>query len=161
MNENPPRAGSGRGAQPVASEAFDLDRLKLEIREGLARQRAGTDLLSDTVSGFAAELRAASLRRVEKHADIAAGVPDLPRFRGPLRMLARLLARCVLHISRFLTSRQRECNYAVLSSLTNLHEGLVRLEAAQQRQLHELRALRAEVQRLVEQRLAEPDRKVA
>jgi hypothetical protein len=107
---------------------------------------------------FAAELRAASLRRVEEHANIAAGVPDLPRFRGPMRVLARLIARCVLHISRFLTSRQRECNYAVLSSLRNLHEGLARLEEAHERQLRELRA---ELERLVEQRLGETGRKAA
>jgi hypothetical protein len=152
MNENSERA---EPAAPAAGlDAFDLDRLKKEIRESLARGRA-----APAGSGsFAAELRAASLRRVERHADIAAGVPDLPRFRGPLRVLARLFARCVLHISRFLTSRQRECNYAVLTSLRNLHEGLARLEEAQERQLRELRA---ELERLVERRLGEPDREAA
>ncbi len=148
MSEN--REPSGRTA---GAEAFDLERLRTEIRAGLGRAEP-----VGGPGGFPAELRAASLRRMERHADIAAGVPELPRFRGPLRVLARLLARCVLHISRFLTSRQRECNYAVLSALRNLHDGLARLEEAQERQRRELRA---ELERLIEQRLGEPGRKAA
>jgi hypothetical protein len=141
---------------PESADGFDLDRLKAEIRASLAG-RPAEPARPGTAGGFDAELLAAGLRRVEKHADIAAGVPELPRFRGPLRVVARLLAGVVLYLSRFLTSRQRECNYAVLNALRNLDRGLSRLEQEQERQL---RRLRADLERL-EQRLDEEGRKAA
>jgi hypothetical protein len=93
---------------------------------------------------FNAELRTASLQRVEQLADIGAGTPELPRFRGPLRLAARFLARVVLYLSRFLTSRQRESNHAVLNALRNFHQGLALLEEQQKK-------LRADVDRLAKQ----------
>jgi hypothetical protein len=141
---------------PESADGFDLDRLRAEIRASLAGCPAD-QTPPELAGGFDAELRAAGLRRVEKHADIAATVPELPRFRGPLRMMARLLAGVVLYVSRFLTSRQRESNYAVLNSLRNLHHGLSRLEQEQARQLQRLRA---DLERL-ERRLGEEGRQAA
>jgi hypothetical protein len=144
MTEHSPRP---RGEEPPAAPAdgFDLARLQAEIRESLARRRPADRAAA---GGFDADLRAASLRRVERHADIGAGVPELPRLRGPLRFVARLLARVVLYLARFLTSRQREYNYAVLSVLRNIDRGLSRLEQEQARQI---RQLRAELERLREE----------
>jgi hypothetical protein len=154
MNEHSPRP---RGEEPA--DGFDLTRLKREIRESVGRRRAEAgSVATSTPGGFDADLRAASLRRVEGHADIGAGVPELTRFRGPLRFVARLLARAVLHLSRFLTSRQRECNYAVLNALRNNHRGLSRLEQELERQFQRLRA---DLERLVEQRLREEGRRAA
>ena len=142
--------------KPLPADGLDLAIVKAEIRASLARRRAaGAPKLPGT---FEADLRAASLDRVEKHADIGAGVPELPRFRGPLRLAARLLARVVSYLARFLTSRQRECNYAVLNSLRNLHRGLARLEEEQSRQL---RQLRGDLERLVEEKLREHGRRAA
>src|SRR5262245_4121579 len=133
MYEYSPRP---RGEESAAAPAdgFDLAQLKREIRESVARRRAAGPAAAPAAGGFDGDLRAASLRRVEGLADIAAGVPELPRFRGPLRSVARLIARVVLYLSRFLTSRQRECNYAVLNALRNVHRGLSRLEEEQARQ---------------------------
>jgi hypothetical protein len=146
MAEHSPRP---RGEWPPATPAdgFDLARLKAEIRESLARRRPA-DRAAAPAGGFDADLRAASLRRVERHADIGAGVPELPRFRGPLRFVARLLARVVLYLARFLTSRQRECNYAVLNALRNHDRGLSRLE---QELAQQIRQLRADLERLREE----------
>ena len=143
--------------ESAPADGLELARLKAEIREALAQRGAAAEVAWHP-GGFDAEVRAASLRRVERHADIGAGVPELPRFRGPLRLVARLLARVVLYLARFLTSRQRECNYAVLNSLRNLHRGLARVEEEQARQL---RQLRTDMDRLVEERLNEPGRRAA
>ena len=135
MNErNPPSA---------PADTLDLARLKAEIREALARRRALGSVI-EIPDTFNAELRTANLQRVEQLADIGAGAPELPRFRGTLRFAARLLARVVLYLSRFLTSRQRESNHAVLNALRNFHQGLARLEEQQ-------RQLRADVERMAEQ----------
>ena len=56
--------------------------------------------------------------------------------------------RVVLYLARFLTSRQRECNYATLNALRNLDRGLSRLEQEQARQFQQLRA---ELERLREE----------
>jgi hypothetical protein len=157
MNEHSPRP-LGEAPPAVPADGLDLARLKEEIRECLARRTAATGAVAAPAGGFDADLRAASLRRVEQHADIGAGVPELPRFRGPLRFVARLLARVVLYLSRFLTSRQREYNYAVLHALRNFHRGLSRLEEEQARQRQ---LWRADLERLVEQRLGEEGRRAA
>jgi hypothetical protein len=157
MNEHSPRP---LGEEPPAGpgDGIDLARLKAEIRASLARRTAAPGAVAAPAGGFDADLRAASLGRVERHADIGAGVPELPRFRGPLRFVARLLARVVLYLSRFLTSRQREYNYAVLNALRNLHRGLSRLEDEQAQRFQQLRT---DLERLVEQRLREEGRRAA
>jgi hypothetical protein len=150
MNEPSPRS------QSVPDDRLDLATVKAEIRASLARRRSAGALALP--GAFEADLRAASLSRVERLADIGAGVPELPRFRGPLRLAARLLARVVLYLARFLTSRQRECNYAVLNVLRSLHRGLARLEEEQARQF---RQQRADLEQFLEQRLREHGRSAA
>src|SRR5947209_4805315 len=93
-----------------AGDPLDVEALKAEIRAAAARRRG-----PPAPPALDWDLLSAGLRRVEGHADIASGPPDLPRFRGPWRRAARFLARVVLYLSRFLTSRQREYNHAVLT----------------------------------------------
>ena len=71
---------------------FRMYELVFRVSMALGRAAAGGPLVD---GGFPAELRAASLRRVEEHADIAAGVPELPRFRG------QILGRCDLLFAEF------------------------------------------------------------
>ncbi len=147
------RESNARPAAEGAGDPLDVEALKAQIRESAARRRA-----VPAPPALDWDLLTASLRRVESHADIAAGPPDLPRFRGPWRLAARFLARVVLYLSRFLTSRQREYNHAVLTSLRNIHGGLRLLEESRR---EELRRLREDLRRLVEEKLADRDRRAA
>ena len=71
---------------------------------------------------------------------------------------ARCLARGVVIVSRFLTSRQREYNHAVLNSLQNVSRGLRGLE---ERQKAELQQLREDLHRLLEKKFGERARRAA
>jgi len=128
MDDKEPAAPNPSSAPPSDEVSCDLRTiaaLKACIREAVARRRGEPTRVARPVDWH---LLAAGLRQVEKYADIGSGVPDLPRFRGPFRLLGRLFARCVLYFARFLTNRQREYNNAVLNSLRNLAEALRRLE---------------------------------
>jgi hypothetical protein len=142
--DRPPPAPS----EPACGPPFDLEEFKAQVRAAVARRRPRE------VPGpppFDWDLLAAGLERVQRRADIGAGVPELPRFRGPFRLLGRLLAACVLFFSRFLTNRQRDCNHAMLGTLRTLSRGLRRLEESQRA---ELQRLREEMERRLEQRKA-------
>lgn len=73
----------------------------------------------------------------EANAHVGAAVPELTRFQGLKRKVARFVARGVLYLSRVITNRQRQYNVSVLSALRDLSYGLRRFEEEQRRQLHE------------------------
>jgi hypothetical protein len=154
MTENTPCP-----AEEGSLARLDVERLKGEIRKAAARRRAaGTAFSGVAALGVEWDLLAAGLRRLEGQADITAGRLDLPRFRGPLRAAARLLARAILYLSRFLTTRQREYNHAVLTSLHNVHRGLRRLEDEHK---EEILRLREELQHFIERKLGDEKRRAA
>jgi hypothetical protein len=147
---------SGPVAQGPA-DRIDVEALKREIRAA-ARRRAAR---APRIPGIDADLLEASLRQVEGYADLAACVPTWRQLRSPLRLVrlaARCLARGVVIVSRFLTSRQREYNHAVLNSLQNVSRGLRGLE---ERQKAELQQLREDMHRLFEKKVGERARRAA
>jgi hypothetical protein len=121
-------------------QQLDLERLKSEIRASAARRPPFAGPPAADLAGVAE-----SLRKVEELADLGSAVPELPRFRGVLRVVGRIAARLVLIFSRFLTNRQRDCNHAILIALANLQAALRR---QQREHAAELRALRDELARL-------------
>lgn len=120
-----------------STDGLDLERLKAEIRTAAARRTCAVE--ADGADWAAVS---ASLKQVERLADVGAGVPELPRLRGIWRFAGRFAARLVLLATRFLTNRQRECNHAVLVALTNVQDALRRM---QQDHAAEIRALREEL----------------
>ncbi|MCC6417502.1 MAG: hypothetical protein IT429_04570 [Gemmataceae bacterium] len=157
MNETTTRAELVPAAGLEPGGGLDLEKLQAQIRAAAARRREAAPVLVFPAIDW--ELLAASLARVERHADIAAGgAPDLPRFRGPLRRVGRLIGRVVLFLARFLTSRQREYNHAALSTLRNLQRAVIRLEEGQRAGL---RRLREEMREELERKLGEAGRRAA
>ncbi len=133
--------------------------LKAQIRAAAKRRKAPEAAALPAPPGIDWDVLAASLTRVEKHADIAAaGAPDLPRFPGPLRLVGRFLGRVVLFCARFLTSRQREYNHAALSAMRNLHRAVCRLEQAQR---DTLQRLQEDLGRDLQRRQDDPARQAA
>jgi hypothetical protein len=158
---------------------IDVEGLKCRIREEVARRRAAKPQpLPTRTNGFAGRTRSwpglarswhdakLSLKAAEQFADVGLQLPELARLRGwmgfPARVLARLLARCVLYLSRFLTNRQRQFNVCTLDTIHHLQEVVRRLEQTQrasmqgisrhlQRQPEEANRLQAEVLRYAQQ----------
>ena len=143
---------------PEVSE-LDLECLKEEIREEAALLRSSgrqvfPDESSDARRPAVARLGAFDASSVRpmidlanSFADIAANLPPVHRFRGVIRRLARLAARLVLTVSRFITDRQRAFNQLTTRSLSTLADGLERSTAGladQVRALEELSKRQAE-----------------
>jgi hypothetical protein len=63
----------------------------------------------------------ASLHLAEENAQAGTIVPELGRFRGITRKLARLVARGILYLGRVFTNSQRKFNIAALASVRDLH----------------------------------------
>jgi FkbM family methyltransferase len=93
------------------------------------------------------------VRQAERHADVGAAVPRLRRFRGPVRSLARGVARLVLLVAQIVTRPQREVNLCLVRSLTWLADGLQKADKEQGRRATRLRELEEKVASL-EQQLA-------
>jgi hypothetical protein len=141
MNE--PTQGAG-GAGP---DGLDLEQLKEYIRSRVERRKAEQAAAQYAPAGahhfnlpggtglkpMIWHRLAASLRVAERHAEVGKDVPAFEHFPQPLRGLARLVARVVMRLSRFLIRRQCDYNHAVLNSLHNISAGLRQLEDGQQR----------------------------
>jgi hypothetical protein len=63
----------------------------------------------------------ANLNLAEENAQAGTIVPELGRFRGVTRKLARFAARGLLYLARVITNSQRKFNVAVLASVRDLH----------------------------------------
>jgi len=74
----------------------------------------------------------ASLESAEQHAHIGRRIPPLAAWRGMMRLPARLAARIVLYLSRFLTDSQTQLNVSLLQAVQALAEGVRRLETNQE-----------------------------
>ena len=93
---------------------------------------------------------AADLEVADANAPVGRTLPELPRFRGVRRVVALLIVKGILYLSRAITNRQRQFNISVLSYLRGLAARLRRLEEEQARlatiladqgaRLHELEA---------------------
>lgn len=73
----------------------------------------------------------------EQNAHVGAAVPDMARFRGLKRFVARFVARGVLFLSRVITNRQRQYNLSLLSAVRDLAAGLRRVEDEHRHRLQE------------------------
>src|SRR5262249_62358402 len=71
-------------------------------------------------------------------------LPELTRLPGPLRWLGLLVARGVVVLTRFITTRQRDFNDAAVGTLHNVHGMLRHLEQVQTENLKRLEALSAQ-----------------
>src|SRR5262249_9598418 len=67
-----------------------------------------------------------NLGLIERLADLGSLTPDMMRFPRALRPIARLAARAVLFLARFLTKQQTDCNHAMLTALNALRDDLDR-----------------------------------
>lgn len=74
----------------------------------------------------------ASLESAEQHAHIGRRIPPLAAWRGIMRPPARLAARMLLYLSRFLTDSQTQLNVSLLGAVRALAEGVGRMEQHQQ-----------------------------
>jgi len=119
--------------QQPAADGLDLAALQAELR----RTAGGPVPCASSLTRHAI---AASLEQIKQHIEVGQGTPELGRFRGALRLAARLLARAVLYCLRFFTNRLRLLHHALLNTLHHLHVGLIELESKQQREIQELRA---------------------
>ena len=75
----------------------------------------------------------------EKNALVGKHVPNMKRFPGPVRMVARLLGSGFLYVLRMITNPQREFNHAILIALRALQDGIRQLEKAHQHALDDLK----------------------
>ncbi|MCI0463776.1 MAG: FkbM family methyltransferase [Gemmataceae bacterium] len=121
----------------VAVPAEDPVREKA-VRETLRRSRV--EWLAVTTA----------LRQAEGHAGIGEQVPALPRYRGPLRPLARAVARLVLRLAGIVTIPQRQYNRSLVDSLQRLVDGLEPAEREAGRRDARLRELEQTVASLRE-----------
>jgi hypothetical protein len=81
----------------------------------------------------------AFLRIAEKNALVGKHVPNMKRFPGLIRLIARLLGGAFLYLLRMITNPQREFNHAILIALRAFQEGFRQLESAHQRALDDLK----------------------
>ncbi len=137
---------------PEVSE-LDLERLKEEIRQEVVSLRSsGQPVFPDGSSNarYPAVARpeafdASSIRPMidlaDSFADVGLNVPPVHRFRGVARRLARMAARLILTLSRFITDRQRNFNHLTTRSLSTLADGLERTTAGLAEQVHALEQL--------------------
>jgi O-antigen chain-terminating methyltransferase len=112
-----------------------VDELMAKIREEVARRRAANSSPTPQPSSTGAVATGidwprlhAGLHAAERYAQVGTFVPNWPRFGRVRRSLARCVARVLLYLSDFITTRQREFNNAVLQSLRALSDGLPHVE---------------------------------
>lgn len=136
----------------VEAPELDLDPLKEDIRREVAALRSSgrrlfpeeTDALRAPVTGrpaFDARQVRSMIALTNSFADLGVHVPPMHRFRGVVRRLARLTARLILTLSRFMTDRQRNFNHLTTRSLSHLADGLERSTASLAEQVHDLKEL--------------------
>jgi hypothetical protein len=131
---------SGTGNTGLLTLAqLDVEAVEAAIREALRRRSEAGGRPAPSWSQFEADLEVA-----EGSAQVGLHMPELPRFRGVRRVLARLLVRCILYLSRPITSRQRHFNASVLSCLYALMARARRAEEADAEPLARLEAMLAE-----------------
>jgi len=148
------------GGKPVADvrpsldvSQPDLKRLKEEIREEVAALRSTgqefspkeTADVARRAAGRPAAFDATSVRSMidlaDSFADVGLHTPPVHRFRGLIRSVARLTARMILTLSRFITDRQRNFNHLTTRSLMSLADGLERSTAGLAEQVSALEEL--------------------
>ncbi len=76
----------------------------------------------------------ANLNLAEENALAGTIVPELGRFRGATRKLARIVARGLLYFGRVLTNSQRKFNVAALAAVRDLHYLFQRAEQTRHEQ---------------------------
>jgi hypothetical protein len=132
---------------------LDLDPLKEEIRQEVSVLRSsGRRLFPDDANEpnpeavtrrrvFDARAVRSMIALANSFADVGIQLPPARRFKGGVRRLARLAARLILALSRFITDRQRNFNHLTTRSLNNLADGLERTTAELAEQVHTLQEL--------------------
>jgi hypothetical protein len=87
---------SGTGNTGLLTLAqLDVEAVETAIREALRRRSEAGGRPAPSWSQFEADLEVA-----EGSAQVGLHMPELPRFRGVRRVLARFLVRCVLYLAR-------------------------------------------------------------
>jgi O-antigen chain-terminating methyltransferase len=79
----------------------------------------------------------ANLNLAEENSQAGMIVPELGRFRGVTRKLARLVARGLLYVARVVTNSQRKFNIAALASVRDLHYVFRQWEQTKHEQLEQ------------------------
>jgi hypothetical protein len=101
-------------------------------------------------------------RRLESASDLSriAAPPQLDT-RGPRRWLQMLLAKVVLRLTRFITSRQTDCNVCLSEAARDVAEGLHEVEkqvVENQERIRQLEARLAQLQRRTGCGMGQPQR---
>lgn len=125
-----------------------LDLWRSQIRQTAERTRAAASRLSPECPDFAIPpfnwpQLSITLTGIAPHAQVGTEMPPIRRYRGPFRYGAALVAKVVLYVSKFLTTRQREYNVALLEFVRELGEGVRNLELRVIRQAERIRELEA------------------
>jgi hypothetical protein len=132
---------------------WDLDELKARIREqaGSMRERAAA-AIPLSVRGASAWtfnwLEVKSRLKIGSALAQMGAMPLLPRFHGVRRRLALAAARVILHLTRFLTSRQTDFNVCLLDALREMGESLHTVETRLVQQQEQIRLMDATISQL-------------
>lgn len=120
-----------------------------------AEDRGDCRLVESTLRRARVDWQAAALglRQAEQFANVGAETPPMSRYRGPLRPIARGMARLVLFLGRIVTRPQREFNVALLRTLFGLVSEMERAGVDAARSADRVRELEERVRHL-ESRLA-------
>jgi SAM-dependent methyltransferase len=80
----------------------------------------------------------ATLNLAEHHAPVGTTLPEMARFRGFKRRIARFIGRIVLTLTRVITGQQRVFNHTLLNASRDMVESLRQLEQAHRAAFHRL-----------------------
>jgi hypothetical protein len=132
---------------------FDLEKLKESIRKDAAsmRERAAE---SAPLAARGSAAWTFNWLEVKSRLKIGAGLarlgdtPLLRRYHGWKRRVALAASKVVLHLTRFITSRQTDCNHCILDVLHEMGEALHSVETRVVRQQEQIRLLEASLNQL-------------
>jgi hypothetical protein len=133
----------------TATPEITVPELLARVQEEVARRRqaaSSQDAVPGSFLGTGRRSRTCldwglitlNLHIAQKNVHVGKDVPQMTRFPGPIRVLARLLAWGILHVLRMITNPQREFNQAVVNALLTLRDGVRQLEKANQQAFADL-----------------------
>src|SRR5205814_1272844 len=97
----------------------------------------------------------ATLNLAEQHAPVGTTLPEMARFRGVRRKIARFVARIVLALSRVVTGPQRIFNATMVNGVRDVIESMRQLEQVHRAAFHRLDQ---RIDREVNKRLADMEK---
>lgn len=131
---------------------LDLEWVKAQIRQDAARLRAAEapDTERDQLdfNWLQVQCRLLGARRL---AEAEQQTPQLWRFPGPLRWLARQAARAFLYMAQLITMRQAQFNHSLLDTVSDVAAGMRQAQEGLAQQQEQLRRLDAALGRLLAQ----------